>query len=310
MFSISFQINDQCIFVPLFCSGRPAALIAGFSSSTPNTYTEIILYKEALPMWNQIQTDAYEGMLAETVSMPGYNSDRVHTYYSRPLGEDPSGNRLFPGIVLIPHMPGWDEWCRETARRFTQHGYMVVCPDIYCRFGHGSPEEVSAAARAEGGVPDDCVMGDVKGALGYMKSQPYSNGKVGVIGMCSGGRHTFLAACTVDGVDAAVDCWGGGVVAAKEDLTPARPVAPIDYTEQLHCPLLGIFGNDDRSPTPEQVDIHEEALKKYGKSYEFHRYDDAGHGFWYYHTDRYRPVQAMDSWAKTFAFFDKHLKCK
>ncbi|MFC7540287.1 dienelactone hydrolase family protein [Siccirubricoccus deserti] len=44
-------------------------------------------------------------------------------------------------------------------------------------------------------------------------------------------------------------------------------------------PLLGLFGNDDRAPSPEQVDQHEAELKKHGKNYEFHRYDGAGHGF-------------------------------
>jgi carboxymethylenebutenolidase len=131
---------------------------------------------------------------------------------------------------------------------------------------------------------------------------------VGVIGMCSGGRHAFLAACRVDGIDAAVDCWGGRVVASKENLTEACPVAPIDYTAQLGCPLLGLIGNDDKFPTPEEVDLHERALKKCGKDYEFHRYDGAGHGIWYYHNEMYRPKQAMNAWDKTFAFLGKHLR--
>jgi carboxymethylenebutenolidase len=253
-------------------------------------------------MWNSIRTDAYEGMLAETITMAGHNGDNIHAYFARPLGEGP-----YPGIILIPHIPGWDEFYRETARRFAHHGYATLCPDIYCRVGHGTPDEIAAKAREAGGVSDDSVMGDCEGALKHIKNLPYSNGKVGVIGTCSGGRHAFLAACKVQGIDAAVDCWGGGVVTAKDKLTPARPVAPIDYTEQLGCPLLGIFGNDDQSPPPEEVDIHEAALKQHGKDYEFHRYDGAGHGFWYYHTDRYRPRQTMDSWEKVFAFFGKHL---
>jgi carboxymethylenebutenolidase len=254
-------------------------------------------------MWNQLRTDEYEGMLAETVTMAGYNSDLIRAYLSRPLGEGP-----FPGVVLIAHMPGWDEFYRETSRRFSQHGYLAICPDIYCRFGYGTPEEVSGKVRAAGGVPDDSVMGDCEGAMNYLRALPYSNSKVGVIGTCSGGRHTFLAACRVEGFDAAVDCWGGGVVASKEQLTPARPVAPIDYTEKLGCPLLGLFGNDDQAPTPEQVNQHEEELKKHGKNYTFHRYDGAGHGFWYYYTDRYRPAQAMDAWNKVFEFFGEHLR--
>lgn len=254
-------------------------------------------------MWNQLRTDEYEGMLAETISTTGHKGDQIHAYYSRPLGKGP-----FPGVVLIPHRPGWDEFYRETARRLSQHGYLALCPDIYCRFGHGTPDEIAAKALAQGGVPDNTVLGDCQGALEYLRSLPYSNKKVGVIGTCSGGRHAFLAACRINGFDAAVDCWGGRVVVPKEDLIAAQPVAPIDYTKDLDCPLLGLFGNDDQSPSPEQVNRHEEELKKHGKNYRFYRYDGAGHGFWYYHTLNYRPRQAMDAWQKVFEFFREHLR--
>ena len=254
-------------------------------------------------MWNQFQTDEYQGMLAETISYESYNGDSIHAYYSRPLGEGP-----FPGVVLIPHVPGWDEFYREATRRFTQHGYAAICPDIYCRLGHGTPEEMATKSRNEGGLPDEQVVGDCENAIKYLKNQPYSNNKVGVIGTCSGGRHTFLVACQASGVDAAVNCWGGRIVASEDELTPRQPVAPIDYTEKLDCPLLGLFGNDDHSPTPEQVDRLEEELKKYNKDYTFHRYDGAGHGFWYYQGEMYRPKQAMDSWNKVFEFFGKHLR--
>lgn len=255
-------------------------------------------------MWNDLRTDEYEGMLAETIALSGTDGDPVHAYYARPLGKGP-----FPGVVLIPHMPGWDEFYRETTRRFAQHGYLAVCPDIFCRFGYGAPSEIAAKARAEGGVPDNTVLGDCAGALQMLKSLPNNNGKVGVIGTCSGGRHAFLAACRVSGFDAAVECWGGRVVAPADGL-PNGQKAPIDFTADLACPLLGIFGNDDKSPTPTEVDVHEAELKKHGKNYEFHRYGGAGHGFWYYHTEMYRPQQAMDSWSKVFAFLEKHLKCE
>lgn len=254
-------------------------------------------------MWNQLQTDQYEGMLAETIVMNGHQGDEIHAYLSRPLGAGP-----FPGVILITHMPGWDEFYRETARRFTQHGYLAICPDIYCRFGHGKPEEISLKARSLGGVADGSVIGDCEGALKYVRKLPSSNGKVGVIGTCSGGRHAFLAACQGLGLDAAVDCWGGRVVMTKDELSASQPVAPIDLTAGLECPFLGIFGNDDRFPAPEQVDLHEQALKKHNKIFDFHRYDGAGHGFWYYHTESYRPLQAMDAWGKVFSFFEKYLK--
>ncbi len=253
--------------------------------------------------WNSYNTYDYNGMIAETVTIPGYNADPIHAYYARPMGAGP-----FPGLVLIPHMPGWDEFCREMTRRFAEHGYRCICPNIYDRFGDGTPTEVSKRMVQAGIVPDDTVMGDCGGALDFLCHQPNSNGKTGVIGMCSGGRHTFLAACTVDGFDAAVDCWGGGVVCDEKDLTPTRPVAPIDYAAQLSCPLLGIFGNDDQGPTPADVNVLEETLKDLGKDYEFYRYDGAGHGFWGYNSPMYRQEQAMDSFEKVMDFLDKYLK--
>lgn len=248
------------------------------------------------------QTDMYEGMLAETIMMHGANGDVINAYYARPLGPGP-----FPGVVMIHHMPGWDEWYREATRKFAHHGYAALSPNLYYRAGHGAPDDVAAKVRAAGGVPDDQAVGDIAGARDFLRSQPTNNGKVVVFGTCSGGRHAYLSACRVGGFDAVLDLWGGGVVMGESDLTPNRPVAPIDYTADLACPILGLFGEQDRNPTPEQVAIHEEALKQHGKDYEFHMYPDAGHGFFYYDRTAYRQEQAVDGWKKIFAFLDKHL---
>jgi len=141
----------------------------------------------------------------------------------------------------------------------------------------------------------------------WTRAQPNHNGKVGIFGSCSGGRHAFIYACQRRDVDACVELWGGRVVMGKEELNAKTPVPPIDLTKNLCCPLLGIFGNDDRAPSPEQVNQHEAELKKHGKSYEFYRYDHAGHGIFYWNRPLYRPEQAMDGWSKVFAFFGKQL---
>jgi carboxymethylenebutenolidase len=140
-----------------------------------------------------------------------------------------------------------------------------------------------------------------------MRAQSYHNGKVGVIGSCSGGRHAFLYACHTKSIDALVELWGGRVVMSQEELTANQPKAPIEFTANLSCPMLGVFGREDRAPTPEQVDKHEAELKKHAKQYEFHMYDGAGHGFFYYDRPMYRIEQALDGWKKVWAFFDKHL---
>ncbi len=94
---------------------------------------------------------------------------------------------------------------------------------------------------------------------------------------------------------------------APDQLNPKTPVAPVDYTKDLSCPVLGLFGNEDSHPTPEQVNQQEAQLKKYGKTYEFHRYDGAGHGFFYYHRPNYRQEQAVDGWEKVWAVLEKNL---
>ena len=157
----------------------------------------------------------YEGMLAETVAFRGHKGDVGEAYYARPLGGGP-----WPGVVLIHHMPGWDEWIKETTRKLAHHGLATISPHLYFRDGPGSPDDVGARVRAAGGVADEQVVGDVAGCMEFLRAQPYANGKVGVIGFCSGGRHTYLAACSLDGIDAAVDCWA----AMSSSMTPSNSI--------------------------------------------------------------------------------------
>jgi carboxymethylenebutenolidase len=246
---------------------------------------------------------AYEGMLAETLTMAGHNGDLIEAYLARPLGMI-----QVPGVVVIHHMPGWDEWSKEVTRKLAYHGYAAICPHLFSRWGPGRWDDLAAAARAAGGPPDAQVMGDIAAAAQLLRTQPWANGKVGVIGFCSGGRHAYIAACRVPGLDAAVDCWGGRVVVRPEELNERQPEAPIDMTRDMACPLLGIFGNEDTNPDPAQVDRIEEELRKYGKQYEFYRYDGAGHGFFAVDRPSYRPQQAVDGWQKVFAFFERYLR--
>jgi len=252
--------------------------------------------------WNQFETTAEGGMTAGVTTMTGANGDTIHTYVARPDGPGP-----FPGVVLVAHAPGWDEFLREFSRRFAEHGFMVNCPNIFERFGAGTPEEVAAKTRAAGGVSDATVIGDSQAAMQWLKSQPTSNGKVGVIGPCSAGRHAVLVASSVPGFDAVVDLWGANVVQTPEQLSERQPVAPIDLIPQLTAPMLGLFGNEDRNPSPDMVNQLEAKLQENGKTYQFHRYDGAGHGFFYYHNQSYRQQQAMDGWEKVEAWFKQYL---
>jgi carboxymethylenebutenolidase len=245
----------------------------------------------------------YEAMLAETILIEGHRGDRIDAYLARPFGAGP-----YLGVVVIHHMPGWDGPTKEITRRFAHQGYVAICPNLHFREGKATPEENSASIRAAGGMPDDRTMGDLQGAIDHLRTLPYLGGKVGIIGYCSGGRQAYLAACTLRGLDAAVDCYGGGVVARPEELTARQPVAPIDHTKNLQCPLLGLFGVEDTRPSPEDTARTEAALKEAGKTYEFHTYDDAGHAFFAVDRPHYRQAAAVDGWKKVFAWFERHLR--
>lgn len=244
----------------------------------------------------------YDALLAETITLTGHGGDLIEGYSARPLDIAPRG-----GVVVIHHMPGYDKETKEIARRFATEGFNAVCPNLYSREAPGAdPDDAAAAARANGGVPDERLLGDVAGAAAYLRGLTNSNSRVGTIGYCSGGRQSFLAACELD-LQAAVDCYGAFVTGTPPEGFPLQ-VEPIGHlTKNLRCPLLGLFGTEDQYPSPEAVAELEALLKQHGKSHELHSYEDAGHAFFSVNRPSYRPQAATDGWSKILRFFGEHL---
>jgi carboxymethylenebutenolidase len=243
-----------------------------------------------------------DSLRATTIGISGHDGDGIEAYLAQPEGDEPRG-----GVVVIHHLPGYDRATKEMVRRFAELGYDAICPNLYSREAPGAaPDDAAAIARAQGGVPDERLVGDVAGAAAYLRSLPTSNGKVGVIGHCSGGRQSVLAACNLD-LDAAVDCYGAFVTGTPPADYPIRVTNIADQLPNLRCPLLGLFGNDDARPSREHVDELEEILTVQHKDFEFHRYDDAGHAFFAVDRPSYRVPAANDGWDRIAAFFAKHL---
>lgn len=241
-------------------------------------------------------------MQAETITIAGHGGDEIEAYLARPLGSAARG-----GVVVIHHMPGYDAATKEMVRRFAVHGYNALCPNLYSREAPGAdPDDAAATVRAAGGVPDDRLVGDVDGAARCLKAIENSNGKIGVIGYCSGGRQTFLAACNLQ-VEAAVDCYGAFVVDDPPAGMPASMKPLLGLARQLSCPLLGLFGADDQFPAPGETARLSAELDRLDKPHEFHTYDDAGHAFFAVDRPSYRPAAAVEGWQRIFEFFGKHL---
>jgi carboxymethylenebutenolidase len=243
-----------------------------------------------------------EALSAGNVFVAGFRGDQINAYQVL-TGED--GPR--PAVLVIHHLPGWDSATKEITRRFAARGYNAICPNLYAREGlEVDPDDAAAAARGKGGVSDEQFVGDASGAIDALRALPNSNGKVGVIGYCSGGRQSFLTAVSLP-VDAAVDCYGAFVTGTVPEGFPLKAVPLVDKVASLGCPLLGLFGAEDQFPNTEHVEELEQALIAHGKTYEFHSYEGAGHAFFAPDRPSYRPEAAVDGWQRVFSWFETYL---
>jgi len=239
---------------------------------------------------------------ARTVMIKGHGGDQVEAYLATP--EEPPKRG---GVVVIHHMPGYDRATKEIVRRFAELGYDAICPNLYWREAPGAkPDDAAATARAAGGVPDERLLGDVDGAAAYLRSLASSNGKVGVIGYCSGGRQAVLCACNLD-LDAAVDCYGAFVTGTPPEGFPLKVTNLVDQLPNLRCPLLGLFGAEDRFPSPEQVAELEKLLSEHSKTFELRSYEGAGHAFFAVDRPSYNVAAANDGWERIASFFSTYL---
>jgi carboxymethylenebutenolidase len=243
-----------------------------------------------------------DSLSAHHVRISGHGGDEIDAYLARPDGDGPRG-----GVVVIHHLPGYDRATKEITRRFAELGYDAICPNLYWREAPGAaPDDAAATARANGGVPDERLIGDVGGAAGYLRGLSTSNGTVGVIGYCSGGRQSVLAACHLD-LDAAVDCYGAFVIGTPPQGFPLQVTNLVAQLPNLRAPLLGLFGKQDSHPSPEQVAELDEILTAHNKPHEFHSYDDTGHAFFAVDRPAYRVAAANDGWEKIATFYAAHL---
>ncbi len=226
---------------------------------------------------------------------------QINAYMSRPVA---AGS--YPGVVVIMEAFGLVEHIEDVARRFAAEGYLAIAPNMYTREGSPDLSNMDQVLQTMFSVPDAQAVADLEGAITHLKSQSDSNGKVGAIGFCSGGRYTLVLGCKSTNLDAAVDSAGGFII--QDEHTPQRPVSPIDMVPALSCPLLALFGEEDANPSPAHAARLQEELDQHGKTYEFRMYANAGHAFFADYRPSYRPVAAQDMWHRVLVFYDKHLK--
>lgn len=220
----------------------------------------------------------------------------------------PEADGRHPAVVVIQEVWGVNSHIQSVTDRLPSRGYVGLAPAMFHREGRmtlGLHEEMNTAIARMGHCTDANIVADVAAAVDYLKAQPFVRAdRIGIVGFCFGGRVTYLAACNISDLKAAVVYYGGRILQPLG----GEGASPLEQTAKITAPVLGLFGQEDANPTPADVAKIEAELKKHNKTYEFHMYPGCGHGFQCDARASYRAEAARDAWGKTIAWFDKYLK--
>jgi len=229
----------------------------------------------------------------------------IEAYLARPAARPAA-----PGIIVVHEAFGPVEHIHDVCRRLANMGFNALAPNLYARDGAPSPNDMPAVLAKMFGLSDDQVVRDLEHAAAALRALDAATRTVGLIGFCSGGRQTLLAACSSDDFDAAVDCWGGFIARATPDAvtTPQRPARVIDLLSRLRCPLYAVFGAEDQNPSPDDARELEHRAALTGRRCDVEVFADAGHAFFADYRPTYREAAAHRLWPKIVAFFDAHLR--
>ena len=233
--------------------------------------------------------------MASTTERIGVEGGEMELYVSLPEG----GSAPFPGVVVVQHAGGVDEFIRTMCDRLAEAGYGAAAPALYHRLGEGEERTPRALKDAE-------MIADVGPTADFLQANARIDGEaLAVIGFCMGGRVAYLMAAAVPAFRAAVAYYGGNTAVA---LGGEGVASPFGRTAEIRCPLMFHFGAEDGNPSPEDREKLHAELERHGKEHEFHSYAEAGHAFMDFTGARYAEAAAAASWPRTLDFLDRHLR--
>jgi len=210
----------------------------------------------------------------------------------------PSGGGKHPGVVVTFHREGLDDFTAWLCDNLAANGYAAISPNHF----HVMPPGVDLERRREF-LTDEQMAADLDAAANWLTAEGGADAhRLALIGHCMGGRTTWMGLASHPARWKCGCVWYSGGSFNQLGNLPA----PADRLETIACPVAGFFGNDDKNPSPADVDELDARLTELGKPHEFHRYDGAGHAFMGVGRPNYREEQSKDSWEKALAFIGKH----
>lgn len=205
------------------------------------------------------------------------------------------------GNVLIIHdIFGANDFYHDLARRLANAGFNAYLPDLFIRQGP-LREQTHEAARHRGGqLSYPQAIEDVGAILEAVGDDE----KWGVVGFCMGGTLVMHLASMEKRLSAGVIYYG---FPANPTISANRPSAPMRETSLVDMPLLGFWGDQDAGVGMDNVEQYRSLLKSARKDFEFHIYQDVGHGFLTFDESSESFDASKKSWARSLEFFQEKL---
>ena len=227
--------------------------------------------------------------------------------YSMPVYEArPESGSSHPIVIVISEIWGVHEYIRDAARRFAKEGFHAVAPELFKREGGVAHlPDIQQILKIVLAVPREQVLGDLQASVDWAKTRPGVAAKaVGVTGWCWGGSTTIHAAAAIPDMKAAVAWYGPP---ARPYQAKSGPVTGFDVAKDIKVPFLGLFGETDKNPPPEDAKKFGEMLKQHGnKNVEIVVYPGASHGFHADYRPSYNKAAADDGWKRCVAWLKKY----
>jgi carboxymethylenebutenolidase len=219
----------------------------------------------------------------------------------------PKGKTHLPVIIVIHEAFGVHEHIADVCRRFAKLGYLAIAPNLFEREGDPSvyPTIQQLDEQILSKVPDAQAMDDLDATVAWAGEHGGDLNRLGVNGFCWGGRIAWLYAEHNPKLKAVV-AWYGRVVGAKNAMTPANP---LDLVADLHAPVLGLYGLQDKSIPQDTLEEMKQAIAQgpqAGRGSQFVVYDDAGHAFFADYRPSYKKGDAEDGWRRALVWFRQH----
>jgi carboxymethylenebutenolidase len=218
---------------------------------------------------------------------------------------EPSGSGKAGVVIVIHEIFGLTDWVRGVADHVAQDGFIALAPDLLSGMGPngtGSAElGTQGANQTISKLTVDIRNARLNAVMDYGKTLSRSNGKTGTVGFCWGGGTSLSYAIAQPALNAAVMFYGPAPTQAGS-ATPDLSGLP-----SIKAPILALYGGSDNRVTSTAQPIADE-MKKLGKSFDFHVYDGAAHGFVRAQTTEANYKATVESWPVVVSFFKDKLQ--